>query len=299
MGCSVIDLGQSSLPVLAFHVQSLDASAGLFVTGAGRDSSWTGFDLMIRGALPFPYEDLLSLEQSVKAGVSRQTRQIGRHQPLHGQSRYETSLEPYFHALRPLKIVCGSATRLLPRMLDRVFSRLPCELTHVPLPVRQRNLFDLRDVDMHRVATAVVEGQRHLGLVIDEDGRHVAFITDRGRLVSPREVARLLIEFAQREHHDAKFVVSASWLPEVRKWLNGRDAGAIDGGETAENLVRKLVEHEATVGLSADGRIWFGHPHPACDAVLVVANLLQVLSLSDAPFSEVISRFSRDSDSAS
>lgn len=294
MGCPVIDLGQTALPNLAFHAHSLDAAAGLFVTGAGCDSSLTGFEFLSRNGFPFPHEGLLKLEQSIKSGVGRQSRQIGMHRPFQGQAAYESSLETHFHALRPLRIVCGSSTRQLPRLLDRLFSKLPCRLTHVAIPMRRRNLFDVRDGDLHRVATSVVESQHHLGVIVDDDGRHAAFVTDRGRLVMPREVARLLIEIIQREHHQAKIVVSTSWLKEAGSWLEGRGATVIDGGETVVELVQKLVENDAVLALSADGRVWFRQSYPACDALLMLAHVLKALSLGDVPFSEIVARFSHD-----
>lgn len=290
MGCPVIDLAQTSLPIVAFQVQALRATAGVFVTGAGCDPSWTGFELFSRGAIPFSREQLEQMEQAVKNGVGRQTRQIGSHQPYRGNSDYEASLEPYFHALRPLKIVCGSSNRLLPRILNSLFEKLPCELTYVSLATRRRDLFDVQDVDLQRIATTVMDGQHHLGFVVDEDNRHAAFITDRGRLVSPREVARLLVEIIQRDNSTATFTVATSWLAEIRGWLQGRDATARDGGESAFSLVHSLVESHASLALSGDGRVWFGQSHPACDAILLLAYVLQALSLSDAPFSDVVSR---------
>ena len=290
MGCSVIDLGQTMLPTLAFHVFSKDANGGLFVTGAGCNPSWTGFDILKKGAGPISLSGLQQIEQFVKNGVGRQTRQIGAHRPYQGQAEYEASLESGFHALRPLKIVCGTSTRMLPRALDRLFAKLPCDLIQLALPTRQRNLFDPRDVDLVRVATKVVEGQFHLGLIIDDDGRHSAFITDKGRLVTPREIARLLIEVALREHHAGQFILSTCWLAEARKWLEGREAIAIDGGEAASEIVARLTEREALMALSADGRVWYRQTFAACDALLVLAGILQALSLSDAPFSDVVSR---------
>ena len=294
MGCPVIDLGQTALPILAFHLVSSAASAGLFVTGAGSDPSLTGFEFLSRSAQLFRRETLLELEHDAKTGVARQTRQIGGHYPVQGQARYEAALESRFHALRPLKIVCGSATRLMPRILDRLFRKLPCQIAHVALPTRKRNLLDPRDTDLQRVAKSVVDGQHHLGLVIDEDGQHIAFVTDRGRLVTPREIARILLEFGQRENHAAKFVVDSSLFGEATTWLQGREATAINGGKTAEQLVRLLVEHEAMLGVFSDGRVWFNDNYPACDALLILASMLQALSLSDAPFSEVVARINLD-----
>ncbi len=294
MGCLVVDLGQTSLPVIGFQQQVRGASAGLFVTGAGCDPSWTGFDFLDHEARPYSHEALTKMERDVQTGVGRQTRKIGSHHPVQELASYEASLSIHFHALRPLRVVCGSSTRLMPRILDRLFSRLPCQLTHVALPTRKRNLFDPRDVDLQRVARTVIDGRHHLGLVIDEDSQHVAFVTDSGRLVSSKEVARLLIEIAQRENHQARFVVASSMMGDVMQWLSGRDATAIDGGELTANLVRLLVESDAVLALSSDGRVWFRQREIACDAVLVLANILQALSLSDAPFTEVVARISDD-----
>ena len=294
MGCHVIDLGQTSFPLVAFHLRETDATAGLYVTGAGGDPALTGFDFLDRGSQRLSIETLQQIEQDSLAGVGRQTRQIGRHIPQLVQSRYESSLVQRFHALRPLRIVCGTATRLLPRILDPLFSRLPCTLTHVSLPIRKRNLSDVKDVDLQRVARSVVDHQQHLGLVIDEDGEHAAFVTDQGRLVTVKQMARIFMEFTQRENHTAKFLVAASLFTEATGWLEGREATAIDGGETATGLVQQFVSSAAVMAFSADGRIWFHDVHPTCDALLVMAQLLQVLSLSDAPFSAVVNRLCVD-----
>lgn len=290
MGCHVDDLGQTSLPILVHTLQSMNASAGLYVTGAGGDPSQTGMEFLLGGGIPVSRELLERMELERKTGVPRQTREIGRHQGIQGQAAYEAHLLPYFHALRPLRIVCGSATRLMPRVLDRVFSQLPCRLTHLPLSHRVRNLLDPRDADLQRVAKQVLEGHYHLGALFDEDAQYVAFVTDGGRLVTPREVARLVMEIIQRDNHAAKFVVATSLIQDATQWLAGREATAVEAGETTEGLVRTLHHLPAQVGFATDGRIWFQAEHPCCDALLVLSSILQVLSLSDAPFSEVVTR---------
>ena len=294
MGCPVVDLGQTLLPIVAFNLRERRARAGLYVTGAGGDPSLTGFEFLAGDGIPFTRDELRQMERNSKVGVGRQTRQIGRHTPVQGQSAYEASLVAHFHALRPLKIVCGTSTRLMPRILDRLFSKLPCTLTHVPLPLRSRNLLDPRDPDLQRVARVVIEGGQHLGLIIDEDARRIAFVTDRGRLVTPKEVARILFEFAQREIPCPNFIVATSLAADASGWLQNREAKAIDAGEATENLVRLLVTQNAHFALASDGRVWFDPNHPKCDALLTLAMILQALSLSDAPFSDVVAKIGLD-----
>ena len=107
--------------------------------------------------------------------------------------------------------------------------------------------------------------------------------------------ARMTIEIALRQNPNAEFVVSKSWLKEVEKWLLGRNAKVIDGTECVTDLVQKLIKRQGMLALSADGRIWFRQPYPACDSLIVFAYILQALSLSDAPFSEVLARMNGNS----
>jgi hypothetical protein len=291
MGCPVIDLGQTGLPVVSFHVHELKAFAAVYVTGAGCDPSWTGFEFRSQNSIPFSRDDLLKLEESVKEGVGRQTRQIGSYRTCQGIAAYESSLVPHFHALRPLTIVAGSSTRLMPRIMDRLFAKLPCRVAHITCANRQRQLLDPRDVDLQRVAAAVQEGNHPLGVLFDDDGEHLAFITNSGRLVAPQEIARLVIEITLRETCDAQFVVPAVWRNDVKSWLIGRDAVVIDGGETASQLTQQLASNKASIAFATDGRLWFQQGYPACDVLIVLARVLQALSLSDAPFSDVLARF--------
>ena len=294
MGCQVIDLGQTTAPCFQFAVQHLEAAAGLFVTGAGCDPAWIGFDVVGRGARPWSRgHQLEELEARARAGVMRPTRAAGSQRTFQALVPYEAGLWKHFHALRPLQVVCGSATKLFPRIVDRLFAKLPCRVTHVALPVRRRDLRNEQDRDVRRIASAVASGGQHLGLIVEDDGQRCAFVTERGRLVSAGELARLLIDFERHEHHPLKVVVTEALASELSAgWMRlGVDAETSE--ESAASVTTSWVEHEARLGPLNDGRVWFGESHPTCDALVTLARVLQALSLSDASFGEVLSRMSR------
>ena len=294
MGCQVIDLGQATAPCFQFAVQHLDTAAGLFVTGAGCDPAWIGFDVVGRGARPWSRgHKLEELEALARAGVMRPTRAAGSQRTFQALVPYEAGLWKHFHALRPLHVVCGSATKLFPRIVDRLFAKLPCRVTHVALPVRRRNLCDEQDSDVRRVASAVVSGGQHLGLIVDDDGQRCAFVTERGQLVTPGELARLLIDFERHEHHHLKVVATEALASELSEWLMQLGVEAVTSEESAASVTTSLVEHEARLGLLNNGRVWFGEAPPKCDALVTLARVLQALSLSDASFGDVVSRISR------
>ena len=289
MGCQVIDLGQTTATCFQFATRHLDAAAGMFVTGAGCDPSWTGFDVVGRHAQPWSRGGRLDeLEVRTQADVLRPTRAAGSQRTFPALASYEDELAPHFHALRPLHVVCGSATRLFPRTLDRLFAKLPCRVTHVSLPTRQRDLADPNDADVRRVAAAVTSGGQHLGLIVDDDGQRCAFVTERGRLVTSGELARVLIDFERREQRDLKVVVDRSLSDELTGWLTPRRIEYGQSESTAAALVETLAKSDSRLGLLGDGRVWFRDTHATCDAILTLARTLQALSLSDASFSEVV-----------
>ncbi len=291
MGCQVIDLGQTAAACFRFAVPHLDAAAGMFVTGAGCDPAWTGFDIVERRARPWSTDHKLEeLEARARVGVLRPTRTAGSQRTFQALVPYEAGLWKHFHALRPLHVVCGSATKQFPRIIDRLFSRQPCRVTHVALPVRRRDLRDEQDRDVRRVGAAVVSGGQHLGLIVDDDGQRCAFVTERGRLISPGELARILIDFERREHHGLKVVATAGLARELAPWLMRIGIEAATSEESAAAVATALVESEARLGLLNDGRVWWGETPPACDAIVTLAHLLQALSLSDASCGDVVSR---------
>ncbi len=289
MGCQVIDLGQTTVTCFQFAVRHLDAAAGMFVTGAGCDPAWTGFDVVGRHAQPWSRGDILDeLEIRTRSDVLRPTRAAGSQRTFPALAPYEAELAHHFHALRPLHVVCGSATKLFPRTLDRLFAKLPCRVTHVSLPTRQRDLSDPSDVDVRRVAAAVTAGGQHFGLIVDDDGQRCAFVTERGRLVTSGELARVLIDFERREQRDLKVVVDRSLSDELTGWLTPRRIEYAESNATAAAVIESFVQSDSRLGLLGDGRVWFRETHATCDAILTLARTLQALSLSDASFSEVV-----------
>ncbi len=296
MGCQVIDLGQVTAPCFQFAVRQLDATAGMFVTGAGCEPAWTGLDVVGRHARPWPKRHQLDeLELRTKADVLRPTRSAGSQRTFQAVAPYEADLANHFHALRPLHVVCGAATRLFPRTLDRLFAKLPCRVTHVSLPVRQRDLADPNDADVRRVAAAVTSGGQHVGLIVDDDGQHCAFVTERGRLVTAGELARVLIEFERREHRELRVIVDRSLSDELTGWLTPRRVEYAQSDATAAGIVELLEQRDSRLGLLDEGRVWFRETHATCDAILTLARTLQALSLSDAPFSEIVRAASMES----
>ncbi len=287
MSCRVIDVGQVTRPGFSFAVSHMQAGAGIYVTGAGCAPVCSGLDFEHRGAVPISAgAALTAIEQLAQRPNPRPSRQAGQLRAFHAAIPYEASLWKHFHALRPLKVVCGCSSELVSDLLSRIFEKLPGEIFLTKLPVRQRNLPRAADADVAILADEVRLHRGHLGLLIDDDCQTCYALDERGELIDPLTVTRLLLRFAQLQHPSEPVAVASTMAETFPE--------AIDGGATAESMSRSMTAENATFGGGESGRYWFRESVPVCDAILTLARLLQLLSRSDADFSLVVETAERN-----
>ncbi|GAB4138355.1 MAG: hypothetical protein Tsb009_06510 [Planctomycetaceae bacterium] len=309
MGCDVIDLGPVSQPCLWFHVSHMSAAGGVMITGAGHDPSWTGLDFFGPDGRPVSKipdgqatlgivsnSELLTLnrlEERTVEGVARDSRSSGRYRTLRGHLSYEAGLHQHFHALRPLKIVLGSANPIVQRSIQRLFDPLPCHIHLIPLPQRARNVNEPDDDDVKRISEAVQNHRAHMGMVIDEDGLRCGFLDERGEHVSAADLTCLIIDSLSHTESNSVVLLDEDLYARLQNPRKSKNEIARVDRLSSSNMgaVFHQMEHQNAIFASGrDGRFWFRNPSPNCDAILCLAYVLASLSRSDNPFSQVISQ---------
>jgi phosphomannomutase len=304
MGCYVIDVGLVTRPTLWFAVDHLRADGGIHVTGSGCDPAWTGLDFVGAAALPISHANgLHQIEERFRAGVSRWSRHPGSQRMFLANVPYVAGLWKHFHALRPLRISLGCPSLPLRKVLEQVFEKLACRRVSVEIPVRARDLSDPADADCRRIAESVRQNGSDLGLLIDDDGQRCAWFDERGNLIAANHLAWLLAE-REREQQVGQIVVMERSRHAPRDEPNRELASIGDSAHHAErdryvtagqlgDVSLTMRSHSAICGGGNSGRVWFADAYPICDAVLTLAKVLQALSRSDTPFSEVVAAVSR------
>ena len=260
MGCRVIDIGLVTRPCLWFAVEHLQAQAGLLATGSGFDPSFTGLDFIGPQQQPCSFPGLLEqIARNWHAGYSRTSRHPGTHQSFRAWKPYEAGLWKHFHALRPLCVVCSCSSGVVRQLLERLFHSLACRLILLPSPVRKSAFGSPDDSEIIRAAEAVVEQRAHLGVVISDDAQQSCFLDDRGHVVSPQALARV---------------------------LEARTTGTSPAHDqiTLESQSVALATAPATA-VGPGWHTWFCDPTPVCDAVVTLAKVLQALSRDDIDLS--------------
>ncbi|MBI3863834.1 MAG: hypothetical protein HY290_18245 [Planctomycetia bacterium] len=285
MGCQVVDVGLTTRPALLFAIHHLHAAGGVHVTGAGCDPGWTGLDFLNRGGVPCSSPGQLdTVSARYFGGYSRPSRRPGSQRTFEAAVPYQAAFEKYFHALRPLKIVFACPSRSVQDVFQQAFRKLACRLIPVDTPTRRRAPGEVIDPDVGRTAHTVRAAGAHLGLLIEDDGEQCTFFDERGSIVAPWRLARLLSSFAAADCQPAvNIVVPAEWSDRF-----GALPATFVTVANREQVRVALNGNNADFGADGLGRYWFAEPRPACDALLTLVRLLQALSRSDVPFSEVV-----------
>jgi phosphomannomutase len=202
--------------------------------------------------------------------LNRPTRSAGEFRTVRNWDAYKESVAVHFHALRPLRVVVGTGTTLLRRMLESLFRQLPCELIPITLPMRARQLDRADDPDVRRAVDAIRESASHVGVLIDDDGQTCAVLDETGRLI-PSDVVTQLLARRILDDDPGAAIVSDADLP----------------NPTRAAMFESLQSQRAAFGGGTSGRFWFRELEPVCDAIRTLAAILSALSCSDAGCSEV------------
>lgn len=294
MGCQVVDVGLATRPMWAVAVAHLQAAGGVYITGAGRGLDETGFDLAGPNGLPWWQEDaaasptglsLSRLEKIQKVPLARPSRQRGSLRAFMPWQTYTAGLLKHFHALRPLHVVCGTASRLLPRVLEELFSRLPCRLTIVPVPTLSGEA--ARDEALSRVSDAVTQQRADLGWVVHEDGMQADFLCERATVLQPDAIHRLICSRMRAEDAGEMLVLSTPTYEGLAGWFSAHGGIVRRCDGSAGAVVDCLQREEATAAITAEGTLWFRDTVPVADAIVTLAQTLRALSHDDAPLSLV------------
>jgi len=299
MGCHVIDIGLATKPCCWFAVDHLSASGGIFVTGSGREPSWTGLDLVRQRARPVSTGKGLERIRGLVAGepLSRPVRSSGAHRTFQAAPGYEASVLNQFLDLRPLKVACASASPLVRRTIERLFQSLAnqaapdqsskWQLHLVELPVRVRNPVRRRDADMLRLSTAVRERGANLGILMYDDGQRVGFVDERCRHVSAAAIARLLVPTMLADRPTSVILLEEPALSALRSLVTAFGAKCEPCPPTMAEIATSMHDRDVPYAGGESGRHWFNDVFPASDALITLAKVLVAATQADVPFSEL------------
>lgn len=294
-GCSVIDIGLVTSPILYFATHILPVHSGIILTGSHNPADYNGLKIVLQG-------DSLS-ESSVYALYQRVVsdrfcdRKEGEVIEIDDMiARYTQRIKSDVTLCKPLRIVVDCGNGVAGLVAPKLFRALGCEVVelfcdvnghfpnHHPDPSDPENLIDL----IH----CVQENHADVGLAFDGDGDRLGVITNRGKIIWPDRQLMLYAKDVLSRNRGSIIlydVKSTRYLSQVITECGGVPMM----WRTGHSLIKaKMKEVQAPLAGEMSGHIFFNERwYGFDDALYAAARLLELLSQDERDCHEVFASF--------
>lgn len=292
VGMEVTVLGLVSTPMLYFAVAHLGFDGGVMITASHNPKEYNGVKIVGPKAHSICGEELQVILRMIQTQDYDLSTEKIPNKTLDLFPIYKEKLVSLVHLERPLKVVLDAANGATADFVKPLFEALGCEVTclfNTPdgnFPNHEANPEEL--ANMQDLIRVVKETGADLGLGFDGDGDRVGLIDEKGKHYSADLLLLQLARDLLKRNPGAKIVFDAKTSQVVI------DDIAAHGGvplmaKTGHSFIEtKLREEGALLGGEISGHLFFAENYYGFDdAFLGGARLLELLSKTSAPFSEL------------
>jgi phosphomannomutase len=303
-GIDVTDLGLASTDFLYFASGHLNAPGAMF-TASHNPARYNGLKLCLSGARPIGRDTGLEEIES-EAG-----KLLGEPAPAPRGGRRELNLLDAWAdhvisfvdtaVLRPLKIVADTANGMGGLVVPTIFGRLPFSVeilfpeldgnfpNHPADPIQPENLVDLK--------RAVLAHGADVGLAFDGDADRVFLVDEKAEPVSGSLTTALVASSMLTKYPGETILynlICSHVVPEVITELGGTALRTRVGHSFIKQV---MAETGAVFGGEHSGHYYYRDNYRADSGIITALIVLELLSLSDQPLSELLRPYERYSDS--
>ena len=303
-GVAVTDLGMASTDFLYFAAGRLDAPGAMF-TASHNPARYNGMKLCLSGARPIGRDTGLAEIQALAetlldepaAPPSAPLRQLDL---LDEWAEHVISFVDR-DSLRPLKVVADTANGMGGLVVPIIFSSLPFSVeilfpeldgnfpNHPADPIQPENLRDLK--------AAVLAQGADIGLAFDGDADRVFLVDERAEPVSGSLTTALVAASMLKKYPGETILynlICSHVVPEVVAELGGKSIRT----QVGHSIIKQVMaDTNAVFGGEHSGHYYYRDNFRADSGIITALLVLELLSLSDQPLSELLKPFQRYSDS--
>ncbi len=303
-GVAVTDLGMASTDFLYFASGHLDAPGAMF-TASHNPAQYNGMKLCLAGARP------IGSDTGLEEIAAEAEKLLGEPlPPLTGDRRELDLLDAWADhvvsfvdvgSLRPLKVVADTANGMGGLVVPVVFGRLPVSVdilfpeldgsfpNHPADPIQPENLVALKE--------AVLAQGADVGLAFDGDADRVFLVDEKAQPVSGSLTTALVAASMLRKHPGETILynlICSHVVPETVTALGGKPMRTRVG----HSIIKKVMaESGAVFGGEHSGHYYYRDNFRADSGIITALLVLELLSESDRPLSELLEPYKRYADS--
>ena len=312
VGVAVTDLGLASTDLLYFAAGSLDAPGAMF-TASHNPARYNGLKLCLAGAGPIGRDTGLSEIQATAESLLEEWGSGGPPEldpgslaPLEERSvldEYADHVRSFVDVsvLRPLRVVADTANGMGGLVAPKVFEGLPFHVeilfaeldgnfpNHPADPIQPENLVSLK--------AAVLAAGADVGLAFDGDADRVFLVDEKAQPVSGSLTTALVASSMLDKHPGATVLyncICSRVVPEVIAEKGGVGVRTRVGHSFIKQV---MAETGAIFGGEHSGHYYFRDNYRADSGIIAAMVVLELLSVTGTPLSELLEPFKRYADS--
>ena len=292
-GANVIDIGMIDTPQMYFAVNHLGTCGGVQITASHNGPEYNGFKISGREAKP------VGADTGLKEIKHIATALLHTKGKAEGAVEYCDLTEPYrehvlkFLApnLKPVKMVIDASNGMAGKSVPAIFNDLDIELiklnfehdgtfVHDPNPLVEANLQQLKD--------AVIEQEADVGICFDGDADRLIMVDENGRNIGCDLLTALMVPYFLEKNPGSAIVYdlrsSHVLQEEILKY------GGIPRRERVGHAFMKKTLHDshAVFGGELSGHFYYRDNFYADSGMITLVHMLNILSASEKPVSEMI-----------
>ena len=310
-GVSVVDLGLASTDMLYFASGLLDSPGAMF-TASHNPAAYNGIKMCLAAASPVGAESGLveirrdaeeALAQGLDSGTETAGPQIGGMESRYLAEEYAAHVRSFVDVstLRPLKVVTDTANGMGGWVVPKIFEALPFELVmlfaeldgtfpnHPADPIQPENLVALK--------SAVIDNGADVGLAFDGDADRVFLVDERAEPVSGSLTTALVARSMLKKHPGAKILYNLICSKVVPETIEENDGVPIRTRVGHSYIKQVMAETGAVFGGEHSGHYYFRDNYRADSGIIAALVVLETMSVSSEPLSELIAPLRRYADS--
>ena len=296
-GTSVVSIGLCSTDMLYFASGRLAAPGAMF-TASHNPAQYNGIKLCRAGAAPISADsglnEIKGLAQAFLAGA------LPALDRSNVKNRKEEMLEDFvkhlhsfidISSLNPLKVVCDTANGMGGLVVPAALNQLGLDLTflypeldgtfpnHPADPIQPENLIDLK--------SEVVMRNADVGLAFDGDADRVFLVDDKAAPLSGSLTTSIVAKAILSSHPGATILynlICSKAVPELITKLGGVPIRTRVGHSFIKS---EMARTGAVFGGEHSGHYYFRDNYRADSGLVAALMILQVLSTSDEPLSDL------------
>jgi len=297
-GQDVIDIGLCSTPMNYSAIGHFEADGGVMVTASHNPSEYIGFKLSRDNAKPVSYETGINeIERMVESGDLSPGETKGRYENISYLDEYTEAILEYAEDVSPLNIAIDTGNGMGGLTVPEVYNRLPVNVkpmyfeldgsfpNHTPNPIEEENMRDLQET--------VRSGDYDLGMAFDGDGDRVAFVDEDARIIPSDRITALLCGPILEKFPDQSIVYDLRSSRVVPEEIQRNGGTPVRHRVGHAYMKAKMREMDAPFGGELSGHYYFRENYYTDSGIIASIYLLNHLSDTDKPLSELIEPFNR------